>query len=197
VSESDIEQDLVENDGSDYNDSQILHRAVSIIRRDREKLQRTTEYPNTQEIDLNASAAFVPDSLKSTLQWLIDKQAFDSADQDYKSTETTRCRYISLAECLIYCSRRGKSQVIPPFHVGLMTQLHHEYGSRNLIDIINSYGMCASYDELRIFQTAAAEDQISTAEDGVYVPPGLLPWASGGSLIQEGDDNGGHFVYVI
>ena len=57
--------------------------------------------------------------------------------------------------------------------------------------------MCASYDELRIFQTAAAEDQISTAEDGVYVPPGLLLRASGGSLIQEGDDNGGHFVDVI
>ena len=57
--------------------------------------------------------------------------------------------------------------------------------------------MYASYDELRIFQTAAAEDQISTAEDGVYVSPGLLPRASGGSLIQEGDDNGGHFVYLI
>ena len=54
VSESDIVQNLVENDdGSDYNnDSQILHRAVSIIRRDLEKLQPTTEYPNTQEIDL-------------------------------------------------------------------------------------------------------------------------------------------------
>ena len=49
VSESDIEQDLVENDdGSAYNDSQILHRAVRIIRRDIEKLQPTTEYPNTQ-----------------------------------------------------------------------------------------------------------------------------------------------------
>ena len=96
---------------------------------------------------------------------------------------------MSHAECLIYCCRRGRNQVIPPFHVGLMAQLQHDYGSRTLIDTLSSYGMCGNYDEQRAFQTVVAEEQMCRAKDGVYVPPEIIPKTEGGTLKQEGDDN--------
>ena len=167
----------------------ILHKAVGILRKDIEKLHITSEYPNIHEVTLEYSKAFVPESLQKVLQWLLDKHAFDCADRDYRSSEDIRRKYITLAECIIYCSRHGKTNVLPPFHVGFMAQLHHEYGSRNLIDTLHAYGMCASYDELRKFQTASAEQQISLSEGQVYIPSGILPITAGGSLIQEGDEN--------
>ncbi|XP_033109669.1 uncharacterized protein LOC117110927 [Anneissia japonica] len=184
--ESDIEHEAEEEV---ENEDHILHKAVSILRNDIEKIEPTIYYPSAHEINIDTSAAFLPKRLQRFIQCLCDKTAFNSSDIDHVSSEDVKRRYISLAECIVYCSRRGKSQVIPPFHIGLMTQLQHEYGSRNLIDTLNAYGMCASYDELRIFQTVAAEAQISRANDGVYVPPGIVNMQEGGSLIQEGDDN--------
>ena len=138
----------------------ILHKAVGILRKDIENLDITSEYPTIHEVSLDSSKKFVPESLQNVLQWLLDKHAFDLADRDYRSSEDITRKYITLAECIIYCSRHGKTNVLPPFHVGFMAQLHHEYGSRNLIDTLHAYGMCASYDELRKFQTASAEQQI-------------------------------------
>ena len=70
-----------------------------------------------------------------------------------------------------------------------MAQLQHDYGSRTLIETLSSYGMCANYDELRSFQTVVAEEQMSQAADGVYVPPEIISKNEDGTLIQEGDDN--------
>ena len=82
-----------------------------------------------------------------------------------------------------------KTNILPPFHIGFMAQLHHECGSRNLIETLHAYGMCASYNELRKFQTASAEQQMSLSEEQVYIPSGILPIIAGGSLTQEGDGN--------
>lgn len=171
------------------NEDEILHNAVHILRSEIDRIPATADYPATNGVDLEVSEAFVPSSMKKVLQWLFDKYAFNSLDPDYESTDQIKRRYVTLAECLIYCCRRGKNQVIPPFHVGFMTQLHHDYGSRTLIETLSSYGMCGNYDELRSFQTAIAEEQMSRAEDGVYVPPEIIPRTEGGTLIQEGDDN--------
>lgn len=174
---------------TDDSEDKILHNAVGILRNDIDKIPATTEYPSYNGVDFNASEAFVPESLKKMLQWLFDKSAYNSADPDYESPVDVMRKSVTLAECLIYCTRRGKNQVIPPFHVGFMAQMQHDYGSRTLVETLNSYGMCGNYDELRMFQTAIAEDQITRAEDGVYVPPEIIPKRDGGSLIQEGDDN--------
>ena len=143
------------------NEDEILHNAVHILRSEIDRIPATANYPATNGVDLELSEAFVPSSLKKVSQWLFDKCAFNSLDPDYESTDQIKRRYITLAECLIYCCRRGKNQVIPPFHVGFMAQLHHDYGSRMLIETLSSYGMCGNYDELRSFQTIIAEEQMS------------------------------------
>lgn len=180
-------ENTLDNDFS--NEDELLHKAVRILRTEIDRIPATAEYPATNGVDLEVSEAFVPSSLKKVLQWLFDKRAFDSIDPDYESTDQIKRRYVTLGECLIYCCRRGKNQVIPPFHVGIMAQLQHDYGSRSLIESLSSYGMCGNYDELRAFQTVIAEEQMSRAEDGVYVPPEIIPKTEGGTLIQEGDDN--------
>ena len=171
------------------NEDEILHNAVRILRSEIDRIPATDEYPATNGVDLEASETFVHSSLKKVLQWLFDKCAFNSLDPDYESTAQIKRQYVTLAECSIYCSRQGKNQVIPPFHVGLMAQLQHYYGSRALIETFTSYGMRGNYDELRALQTVVAEEQMSRAEDGVYVPPEIIPNTEGGTLIQEGDDN--------
>lgn len=73
--------------------------------------------------------------------------------------------------------------------MGLMLQLQHEYGSRSLIDTLNSYGLCGSYHDMRKFLTALAQDEIIKQQTDTYVPTGIINRNEGGRLIQEGDDN--------
>lgn len=87
--------------------------------------------------------------------------------------------------------KKKHNKVIPPFHHGLMLQMHHKFGCKILIEILNSYGFSWSYDDLRSFPTSAAERQLEE-NVSVYVPSVLVHREAGGSFIQEGDDN----VYI-
>ena len=42
---------------------------------------------------------------------------------------------------------------------------------------------------MRKFLTAAGKHEMSSIEDGINVPAGILPVSDGGYLIHEGDDN--------
>ena len=92
---------------------------------------------------------------------------------------------VSIAECVVF----NCSKVITPLHMGLAAQLHNEFGSRHLIDTLHFHGFCMSYDDLGQFMTSAAEVQIETLQQGVYVPNGTVSITDGGNLIHEGDDN--------
>ena len=167
-----------------------LHQTARILRDEIEGMEETREYHNVQQVDLNASEQFVPTKLSCLLQMLLDKKAFQSPDKAHDSGIKIRRWYIALAECIVYCSRRGEHQVIPPLHIGLLLQMHHQFGSKNLIETLHGHGFCASYDELRVFLTCAAEKEIDsqTVTDG-YVPPGIISRDEGGCVIQEGNDN--------
>ena len=54
----------------------------------------------------------------------------------------------------------------------LALHIHHEFGSRSLIDLLNSMGHCASYDEVRRFLTSVAVDEANNT-DNVYIPKRL------------------------
>lgn len=96
---------------------------------------------------------------------------------------------LTLSECIIFCSTANKiKKVIPPFHYVLAMQIHHEHGSKILIESLNACGFCVSYDELRRIVTAVAGDQLQKNSQ-VYVPPRVIPRNLGGSFIHEGDDN--------
>lgn len=79
--------------------------------------------------------------------------------------------------------------VITPFQIGLALQLYHEFGSKQLVDILHVHGFCSSYDEVKRYLTSLANHEIDKIKNGVYIPNGIIPFTSAGCLIQERSDN--------
>ena len=52
-----------------------------------------------------------------------------------------------------------------------------------------SYGICVSYDKLRVFLTSVAENELHHMRNGVYSPSSINITTVDCSLVQEGDDN--------
>lgn len=118
---------------------------------------------------------------------MFDARAFESSLTKY-SSDIVKTRVLSSSESIIYCMRRGKQQVIPPLHLGLSLLVWHKYGSRDLIGILHSCGICVSYDELRRFLTSAVMNQNKGVTNG-FLPSGIIERSKKGLMIQEGDDN--------
>ena len=161
------------------NEESVLHQAAGIIRNHINNISSSDSYPQPHEVSEISSEKFVPLALQKFLSWCISKNSFLTAqiicDKNSKSVDELKSpkksesdnknkidkkRMLALCECIIYCIRKGKKQIIPPFHYGLMIQMHHNYGSRSLIEILNAFGFCGSYDQLRFFLTTAAEYEI-------------------------------------
>lgn len=166
-------------------DKLILYDAARVLRNDISKITQTKYYPTVDEVKLEYSKSFVPHNLQLFFSWLINQDAFLRATTISDYDLNNQKRMLTFSECLIFSS---EINVIPPFHFGLTLQLHHQFGSKFLIDTLNAYGFCATYDELRRFLTALAKKQIAK-NNRVYVPPKIISRADGGALIQEGADN--------
>jgi len=63
--------------------------------------------------------------------------------------------------------------VTSPITLGLAILIHHEFGSKTLVNRLSAIGHCVSFTELRHFLTSVAAGQISRTERGVYIPTGL------------------------
>jgi hypothetical protein len=129
-----------------------MQQVAHILKTEVENLVPSEEYPFHGEVSLDSSEKCLPEKLRYFMQLLLDPQALAEANKDgYASKEHIRRKYITLAECVVYCIRREikRTQITPPFHRGLLAQLPHERGSLLLIDTLNSFGLCGSYGELR------------------------------------------------
>jgi hypothetical protein len=73
--------------------------------------------------------------------------------------------------------------------LGLALHVHPIYGYANLIEILHSHGLCASYHEVRHYLTSVADHEIKKIEQGSYLPPGIIATNGETNLIQEGTDN--------
>ena len=177
--------DLTDESGEQVSAEQaILYNAASILKADMAKVEHSHYYPTPSEVSLHKSVAFVPKMLQTFILWLINAEAYHSISTESQNESVVR-RCLSIAECIVFSS----SKIITPLHMGLAVQLHNEFGSLRLIDILHLHGFCISYDNLRRFMTSAAETEIETLQDGVYIPNGIVSCADGGHLIHEGDDN--------
>ena len=61
------------------------------------------------------------------------------------------------------------TNIITQIHLGIVTLVHHNHGSRSLIDTVHSDGNCVSYDELRRFLTSSAENDLHHVQSGIYM----------------------------
>ena len=170
-------------------DEQIVHKAVNVIRR---KLQETKKldnmYYSSDEMTLEAQTKFVAPILCKFLLWLTDDKAFKEASDLSKDTDpkllATACDITTLC-----------TSIFSPKHLGLAVHLHHEFGSRKLIEDLNALGHCVSYAELRRFLTSAAEHiyiEQTVTPSGAVIPPEIVPRTNGGQLIVGAGDNWDH-----
>jgi hypothetical protein len=101
----------------------------------------------------------MPQSLLKLICWLIDEKAYKAAYEPYTVPIDKIRKILGITESIVSLSKH----TFTLFHLGLAVQLHHEFGSRGLVDNLNSHGFCASYSEVRRFLTSVAlkeEDSI-------------------------------------
>ena len=120
--------------------------------------------------------------IPSFICWLIDEKAYKAASEQYTVPIDKIRKIPGITESIVSLSKH----TFTPFHLGLAVQLHHEFGSRGLVDNLNSNGFCASYSEVRRFLTSVALKEEDSIKEGVYVPDGIVPVCQGGCLIKRG-----------
>ncbi|XP_069109699.1 uncharacterized protein [Argopecten irradians] len=123
----------------------IISTAAKLIKCDIKDIasrKSTSTYPTAEEVSSNDSnVAFVPDSLQLLLRTL-----FSEKDVDLKVA--------SIGQAIMQSSApRG---IIAPLQLGLGIQTHHQFGSRFLVDTLNSLGFCLSYSEVQSYERNAA-----------------------------------------
>lgn len=150
------------------NDAVILHRAAGIIRKLVSGLTFQSEgYDPSGNINLSAAKAFVPNPLYDFIVWCTSKKDFDEAItyDSVKDLSKIDFKVLSICHNLIALG----CKIGTPITFSLGVGMHHEHGSRDLIDDLNSAGHSISYVEVRKFLTSLAENQLSS-QAGMYVP---------------------------
>ena len=180
----------VDSDVSD-DENIILHRAIGILRQKISNMKTIddNEYYSSNELSLEALSKFVDPLLYKAIAWLTDEKMYvEAADitdiQHSPSTLAIVCDIITKA-----------SKIATPKHLGLAVRLHHEFGSKKLIDELYTLGYCISYPEVRRFLTSAAihvsETQIHTAGGGL-MPCDIVSKEAGGQQPVAAADNWDH-----
>jgi hypothetical protein len=137
------------------------------------------------DISLSHSLNVMPPVLKTFLCWLLDDVAYDTVNKDHTIPPEKLRKCMALAETTVSINKNS----FTPFSLGLALQMHHVYGSKNLVETLHSHGFYASYNELRRYLTNLADHEINKIENGTYIPHGICSLPGEVTLIQKGADN--------
>ena len=133
---------------SESDEASVLYQAASILR---QRISKTTglqqEYYSANELSLEAQHSFIDPLLLKFMNWMFCKtkltEATDIADRAVDKKTVAICSDIM---ALV-------KPMITPKHLGLSVYLHHSYGSKKLIEDLNSHGYTLPYSEIRHFLT--------------------------------------------
>lgn len=187
---NDSEEQLTTHNEFDINEESLVHTAVGILRRrieTRQSQTRNDTYASSDDMTMAALKNFVDPLLYKAIGWLTNKDLFlgamDINEQNTMKSLSITCDIMTLA-----------SNVFSPKHLGLAIHLHHEFGSRKLVEHLSYLGHCVSYGELRRFLTSAAVhvSNTQTTASGCFVPRELQTREKGGKLIIGVGDNWDH-----
>ena len=173
----------------------ILHQAAKI---QRERVLKTkkleNEYFAPEEVTLEAQKAFLDPMLLRFVMWLsCNKKLIEGAYIHDSDLDPKTLAISSDITTLI-------APIITPKHLGLTVYLHHTFGSKKLIEDLNTLGYTMSYLEVRHFLTSAAVEisrtQTATPSGGL-VPVNITPRQAGKELILAAGDNLDHKEHTI
>jgi hypothetical protein len=124
----------------------IVKAAANLIKSDIKSIESAkNEYSSVSDIEsIEKNLEYLPESLKIFLSSMFSER-----------------------ECLVKLSSIGQAIVqatrprslIVPLQIGLAVQMHHTFGSRFLIDSLNSSGFSSSYSEVKKYELNAAITQ--------------------------------------
>ena len=124
-------------------------------------------YESSYHLSFRSCQDYVPHILYDSMNWCVDENAF-TAVQKCEESSKENLSIIAICQDIIAQCRQMRT----PITLGLGIMLHHEFGSKALINELHAIGHCVSYNEVRQFLTSVAADQITRSE-GTYIPTGL------------------------
>lgn len=129
----------------------MIETAAKLIKADIMSLKDSKAvYPSSVDINSEQNIIFVPDSLQTLLRALF-------------SQNDSSVKVASVGQAIIQASR--PRTLIAPLQNALSVQMHHHFGSRFLLDTLNTLGFASSYTEVQRFElnaAAAAHDRTNT-----------------------------------
>lgn len=126
----------------------IIETSGKIIAEDtRSKIYETEEYPSPDDF-LKEVNSLIPETLKCLIDTIVLKK---------KIGDTTQWKRKSTAICHSIISACRPKSFLSPLQVGLAVHLNQKYGSKHLLNILSSLGVCASYMESTLFQVSALQ----------------------------------------
>lgn len=186
-----IEEDCIAEERLEPNEDTIIHMAIGILRRRLSQIEHSkTEYYSSHDMNLQVLKDFVDPLLYKALGWLIDDNLYMNA-LDINDCVNENSKVLNIACDIISLA----TSAISPKHLGLSVHLHHQYGSRKLIEDMHKLGYGISYTELRQFLTSVASYISSEQEvtaSGSMMPPELIPKHLGGKPVIVACDNSDH-----
>jgi len=140
----------------------IVKAAAAIIREDiRSMNYQTDEYPS-------AGNAFDPPQLKLLIPETLDLLLNDVINKKKKGKEENRSRKCTVMAHQIISATRPRS-FVSMIMVGLSTYVHRHVGSRHVVDVLNSMGVCASYYEARRYEASAMATAPPTLQSDSFI----------------------------
>ena len=123
---------------------EILKAAAKFIKSDSKSSSFNTDRETYCKLDdLTADSAL--ESLPESLQYLCCEM-FVGKQNERKAAV--------IGQSIMQCIR--PRAIVAPLQIGLAVQMHIHFPSRYLIDVLHSFGFCASYNEVQRFERNAA-----------------------------------------
>lgn len=112
-----------------------------------------SEYPTASDISkMEYNTDFLPDSLVVVLKGLI-------------KTKDANLKIAAIGQAIVQAAYPRR--VIAPLQLGLSVLVHHLTGSKFVIQTLNRFGFCSSYDEVKRFELCASVAEEAEADQGM------------------------------
>ena len=127
----------------DQEKQQIINAAADLARNEIKCIETSKEsYPDSNNLSsLEENLKYVPGLLRTFLDRVLTGKSKD-------------LKFATIGQCIVQMTR--PRVVLAPIPFGLGVQMHHQYGSRFLIETLNNHGLCVSYSEVLQFESSAA-----------------------------------------
>ncbi len=126
--------------------NRVTVTAAKLIKSEIKSLETNKQtYPSEADMEsVGKGIEYLPATLKLFLQEL-----FVGKDTDRKVA--------SIGQAIMQCVR--PRVIIAPLQIGLAVQMHRQFGSRFIVDSLNSHGFCSSYTEVQAYERSATVHQ--------------------------------------